>query len=65
LVKYNVLIKKVPKPIVSYTIKHGDFKDANQLYSIVALVILISVILHGFTAKKMLNAFDSAKEKNS
>lgn len=50
---------------LSYAIKHGNFEDVNQLYSIVALVILISVILHGFTAKRMLNTFDSSKEKNS
>ena len=50
---------------LSYAIKHGNFQDANQLYSIVALVILISIILHGFTAKRMINAFDDIEKKNS
>ena len=50
---------------LSYAIKHGNFQDANQLYSIVALVILISVILHGFTAKRIINAFNNNEKKNS
>ncbi len=50
---------------LSYAIKHGNFQDANQLYSIVALVILISIILHGFTAKRMINAFDDVEKKNT
>lgn len=37
---------------LSYAIKHGNFEDVNQLYSIVALVIFISVLLHGISAKR-------------
>ncbi|NNE32811.1 MAG: sodium:proton antiporter [Winogradskyella sp.] len=37
---------------LTYAIKHGAFENTDQLFSIVALVILISILLHGFTAKR-------------
>lgn len=42
---------------LTYAIKEGNFEEVNQLYSIVALVILISIVLHGFTAKRIIDSF--------
>jgi len=39
---------------LTYAIKNGQFENTDQLFSIVALVILISILLHGFTAKRLM-----------
>jgi len=39
---------------LTYAVKHGDFENINSVYAIVALVILISIVLHGLTAKRLL-----------
>jgi len=43
---------------LTYAIKNGRFEYTNQLFSIVALVILISILLHGFTAKRSMAKID-------
>ena len=40
---------------LTYAIKHGQFYNTNQLFSIIALVILISIVLHGLTAKRTMD----------
>lgn len=37
---------------LTYAIKNGQFENTDQLFSIVAMVILFSMILHGTTAKR-------------
>ncbi|WP_179008552.1 cation:proton antiporter [Winogradskyella forsetii] len=37
---------------LTYAIKHGDFENLNTIYSIVALVILISILVHGISVKR-------------
>lgn len=39
---------------LTYAIKHGNFTDYNAIFSIVALVILFSILIHGFTAKRIM-----------
>ncbi|WP_040413642.1 cation:proton antiporter [Cyclobacterium qasimii] len=39
---------------LTYAFKNGSFGENYQLYSIVSLVILFSIILHGVTAKRIL-----------
>lgn len=46
---------------LTYALKHGAFEDLNQLYSIVALIILISIVFHGVTAKRAIIYFSSDK----
>lgn len=41
---------------LTYAIKHGEFSDVNQLYSIVALIILISILLHGLSARRIIKS---------
>ncbi|WP_262890389.1 cation:proton antiporter [Winogradskyella helgolandensis] len=43
---------------LTYAIRHGQFNDYNQVFSIVALVILTSILIHGFTAKRILFNLD-------
>ncbi|WP_179343936.1 cation:proton antiporter [Winogradskyella ursingii] len=40
---------------LSFAVKHGDFDNLNQVYSIVALVILVSILLHGISARRFLS----------
>ncbi|MGB3607635.1 MAG: cation:proton antiporter [Psychroserpens sp.] len=44
---------------LTYAIKNGQFENTDQLFTIVALVILISILLHGFTAKRSMEAVES------
>ena len=46
---------------LTYGIKYGNFEDVNNLYSIVALVILISIFLHGLTAKRVMEKIEDAR----
>ena len=39
---------------LTYAMKHGSFGDLNHLYSIVSLIILLSIIFHGLSAKRVL-----------
>ncbi|MDN3492570.1 cation:proton antiporter [Winogradskyella bathintestinalis] len=43
---------------LTYAIKHGQFNDLNHIFSIVALVILISILIHGFSAKRIMKTFE-------
>jgi NhaP-type Na+/H+ or K+/H+ antiporter len=43
---------------LTYAIKHGEFTHTDQLFSIVALVILVSILLHGLTAKRSMAAIE-------
>ncbi|CDF78629.1 Na+/H+ antiporter, CPA1 family protein [Formosa agariphila KMM 3901] len=40
---------------LTYAIKNGEFENTDQLFSIIALVILISIILHGLTVKRSIS----------
>ncbi|WP_115838977.1 cation:proton antiporter [Winogradskyella sediminis] len=39
---------------LTYAIKYGNFSDINSLFSIVAFIILLSIVLHGFTTKRLI-----------
>ncbi|EPR73504.1 Na+/H+ antiporter, CPA1 family protein [Winogradskyella psychrotolerans RS-3] len=43
---------------LTYAIKNGEFTNTDQLFSIVALVILVSVLMHGLTAKRSMAAIE-------
>lgn len=45
---------------LTYAIKNGNFENTDQLFSIVALVILISIILHGFTANRSMTKIEDS-----
>jgi NhaP-type Na+/H+ or K+/H+ antiporter len=40
---------------LTYAIKNGQFENTDQLFSIVAFIILVSIILHGITAKRLIS----------
>ncbi|WP_179352207.1 cation:proton antiporter [Winogradskyella vidalii] len=39
---------------LTYAIKHGNFEDVNHVFSIVAFIILLSIVLHGITTKRLM-----------
>ncbi|MFD1014454.1 cation:proton antiporter [Winogradskyella rapida] len=39
---------------LTYAIKHGDFEQINPMFSLVAFIILVSVVLHGITTKRFM-----------
>ncbi|QNK78681.1 cation:proton antiporter [Winogradskyella sp. PAMC22761] len=43
---------------LTYAIKHGNFKDINHIFSIVALIILLSILLHGVTTKRLISKIE-------
>jgi NhaP-type Na+/H+ or K+/H+ antiporter len=43
---------------LTYAFKHGNFGENYQLYSIVSLVILLSIIIHGVSARRIFLKFD-------
>jgi len=44
---------------LTYAIKHGNFDNLNHIYAIVALIIFISVIVHGLSVKRMILKLDA------
>jgi len=44
---------------LTYAIKNGQFENTDQLFSIIAFVILISILLHGFTAKRSITKIEN------
>ncbi len=43
---------------LTYAIKHGNFEDINYIFSSVAFIILLSIVLHGFTTKRIMPKID-------
>lgn len=43
---------------LSYAINHGDFAEADQLWSILCLVVLVSILLHGLTVTPAMRWLD-------
>lgn len=39
---------------LTYAIKYGNFEDVNHVFSIVAFIILLSIVLHGVTTKRLM-----------
>ncbi len=50
---------------LTYAIKNGDFPDINEFYSILSLIILISILIHGFTVKRFFSAIEKSEEDES
>ncbi|MDW5290314.1 cation:proton antiporter [Formosa sp. PL04] len=50
---------------LTYAIKNGEFENTDQLFSIVALVILISIVLHGLTVKTSIGILKNKNENGS
>lgn len=47
---------------LAFAVSHGVFKDADILWSVVAFVILASIILHGATASPVMTWLDRRRE---
>ncbi len=43
---------------VAYALNHGEFADEEQLWAIVGLVALLSILLHGLTVTPLMRALD-------
>lgn len=47
---------------LAYAAGHGAFDDADLLWSVVAFIILVSIILHGATASPVMAWLDRRRE---
>ena len=48
---------------LAYAAGHGSFQDADILWSVVAFIILVSVVLHGATASPVMIWMDQRRER--
>ncbi|GAB3194425.1 NhaP-type Na+/H+ or K+/H+ antiporter [Pontibacter aydingkolensis] len=47
---------------LSFALEKIDFADANQLWSVVGFIVMVSVIIHGFTATKTMGYLDRRRK---
>ncbi|WP_026236135.1 cation:proton antiporter [Pontibacter roseus] len=48
---------------LSFALNKHDFKEANELWSVVGFVVMVSIILHGITASRAMRKLDVEREK--
>lgn len=49
---------------VAYALNHARFPDAERLWAIVALVILLSIVIHGLTVTPIMRRLDRSQGRN-
>lgn len=49
---------------VAYALNHADFPSADRLWAIVALVILLSIVLHGLTVTPIMRRLDRSQGRD-
>ncbi len=49
---------------VAYALNHADFPSAERLWAIVALVILLSIVLHGLTVTPIMRRLDRSQGRD-
>ena len=49
---------------LAYGLNHGQFGDADQLWTILSLVVTISVVLHGLTVTPVMRWFDRSSGRD-
>ncbi len=49
---------------LSFALDKIDFADANELWSIVSFIVLVSIFLHGVTANRVMDRLDRKREKS-
>ena len=49
---------------LAYGLNHGEFGDADQLWTILSLVVTISVVLHGLTVTPVMRWFDRSSGRD-
>lgn len=49
---------------LSFALDKIDFADANQLWSVVGFIVMVSIIIHGFTATKTMGYLDRRRKAN-
>ncbi|MBC5994963.1 cation:proton antiporter [Pontibacter cellulosilyticus] len=47
---------------LSFALDKIDFVDANQLWSVVGFIVMVSIIIHGFTASKTMGYLDKRRK---
>ncbi len=50
---------------LSFALAKVSFADADQLWSVVGFIVLVSIVLHGFTASKTMRYLDYRRLKNA
>jgi NhaP-type Na+/H+ or K+/H+ antiporter len=50
---------------LAHALNEAEFADADQLWAIVAFVILVSVLVHGVSAAPLMKRVDARREKAS
>ncbi|WP_242921362.1 cation:proton antiporter [Pontibacter liquoris] len=48
---------------LSFALASVDFVDADQLWSVVGFIVLVSIVLHGVTAARVMGYLDDRREK--
>lgn len=43
---------------LAYGLNHGEFAEADRLWTVVSLVVLMSIVLHGLTVTPVMRWFD-------
>jgi NhaP-type Na+/H+ or K+/H+ antiporter len=49
---------------VAYALNHADFPQPDRLWAIVALVILLSIVLHGLTVTPIMRRLDRSQGRD-
>jgi NhaP-type Na+/H+ or K+/H+ antiporter len=50
---------------LAYALNHADFEGENQLWAVVGLVVLISLVVHGVTAKPIIQRLDELRRRKA
>ena len=50
---------------LSYAVNHGDFSDADRLWTIVCLVVFASILIHGLTVTPAMRWLDQTHGRNA
>jgi NhaP-type Na+/H+ or K+/H+ antiporter len=43
---------------VAFAIKQADFKFAEEIWSLVSFIVLVSIVIHGLTATRVMKIFE-------
>lgn len=50
---------------LAYALEHADFPDAERLWAVTGLVILLSVVVHGVSATPVMDRIDAARRRKA
>jgi NhaP-type Na+/H+ or K+/H+ antiporter len=48
---------------LAYALQEGEFEEARELWAAVSVVVIASIVIHGFTAKPAIQKVDEEAEE--